>query len=1825
MGKKKSKKKSKSKKGSGPNSNSNSNNNDTNNTTPTAASTTETTTDDHAVPTNIVSEEEEETSDYVPENTVQDTPSEQGEIVEKKELETKDDAPTETSKTELPPSEKVVSSGKDDTPIAKDSTRRVPTDDQGTPYKQEKEEAMIVQDHPELNSHIGDDDDALFQDARSCETNDSIIDNDLASVESNEDANLQQQSEKTVALDTETSMGATNDSSNGEREEKETDAKADIPAESNDEPTLDVDTQPIEETTVEVIKIFEPNADNNEAALNAFDDAYVNKYDEGNEADSYNNSDDATQTTYVDELPLFHYSRIVSSGLPKGIPKNPNDTNIIRPPHERQSKCSEFAIVRVAREELASNVINVPSSISPTANDLATTSANSENDSTEMSGAAMRKRQQEQTLLLSSDLWFQPHSIVASGYGNGKITLTRLGVQSSASSSPSVVFATPNNADLGGIIADTSGHGKSTNKQNSYTTVLNIRDGNNNNNNPVSNEFSAIVDMSFDASGSVLGAIDGGGNCSIWEFKYSTSLQSKSLLFGDFLDNEPTANPTGFFTPASTPNPTRPMVSQPAPSTGGGMFSNFMSVLTGIPPADENVGGNNNNSSHGVPNIASAGSNETTNSSPAITASGSIGQPLQPPEALIPALTAEITLQTKNNYPAKWGAPTCMAIDPAYKIKRDKTIVVGFANGQLYLTKKGTFFQRRNDTILYQAGNTGGASYRGIECVVWRGPLVAFADVTGIKLIDSENLTRIAHINRPAGASPFLYPSIRDISPSLVFETCQHLLVGWGDCLMQIYVEEHEEDASSATPSMSQSAGGSETGSRDIRIRRTATCTMAWELDCVACDVVPLDSDRVVVLGLVSLTEDSEDDVDHSSPSHDLELQILSRGDGTISYSDSLPLIEGNRGAIESMLSARDFRLLSSFAMPRMTNADETKALRALKGANDMGFVGIDVSFDINQPLFAGTDSFAKKGIEFIDPHLEWNIKSIMYDEEIDGETNDFGTSNKDDSSVDSDDYECILRPIETIRTLPSQFEDPAATFALPPTMVVCTPSEAILSLTSTVDDAIEYSLDNHKCALALSRGIRHKRQLRRYNLDDLINFYLEAVLRIPRFTKGQEKTTTISLSLRRMQLAIKAMPVLLGDKIELWERWTKELENIPGSLFLLRKYLPVRDPILPSSIYIQMLEKMLSEVEVLSQSSRSRDSATIATHRQASKHFLDSLVAWGPTKVLKEFISFYKYNKQRRKGGKEVDDDIRSTEISLQRRYLQTAAGYLIFPVRDIEEQLQVSAPRYEVLNVDTEDSLFDISKAVAVMALRVPIVAQSEDFVEGETRASQSSAPNDHTCLEAMARLRMMQGEFDLALKCFLAIGACHATEPIEKFEEAAVRIVNGTSTAAEMSSSTIKDHSYEFVMNLIERNELNQFLFEKDFLQSTDSKLFMPIFALIRLVGLQCVGNFLIENCVAAGFTYNTSLSEMNAFSFSEEDSMDEPKGILRRGSLPIDKIAKLLENSPAILHWYLHVVFTKRPEFYIHFPTNAIPSRAVTTLHRRHFQLYVDFAGEARDSSKVLAGIEAYNVESKTTALLTFLKAALPLGGVMPVDARRVLEIERRKDVEDDDEDSSRRDAAIASSPIFALELAYIIETYSDETETEAMGILNLYLKGAKSLPLAVSYAQRQKKFSAILWDHLISYCLKEASDGTIYGELLEAAALKGADLSRLVERIPPGMVVEGLRPKLVAAVADYRMKLEIYEAAIAAGSEEKVALMREIGHRARRGLRHDLVDRKKSFAELIAEKVQSEERENPGSSGGTGGENDPSSANAQRMAKTRLRRDNKRLAYSIPRR
>lgn len=187
----------------------------------------------------------------------------------------------------------------------------------------------------------------------------------------------------------------------------------------------------------------------------------------------------------------------------------------------------------------------------------------------------------------------------------------------------------------------------------------------------------------------------------------------------------------------------------------------------------------------------------------------------------------------------------------------------------------------------------------------------------------------------------------------------------------------------------------------------------------------------------------------------------------------------------------------------------------------------------------------------------------------------------------------------------------------------------------------------------------------------------------------------------------------------------------------------------------------------------------------------------------------------------------------------------------------------------------------------------------------------------------------------------------------------------------------------------------------------------------------------------------------------------------------------------------------------------------------------------------------------------------------MDARRTLETIRSDEANDSDDDTNDGDNQKRTSSTFALEVAYIIEHYFDQTTGEAMAVLDLFLEGVKSVMLGVSFAQRHRQYSSVLWEKLINHCLTSklvtrTEDGTgggmLFGSLLEAAAVSGADVARLVAKIPPGMVVEGLRHRLVAAVADYRLGVVIHQAACSAADEERVALIREVAHRSRRGVR-----------------------------------------------------------------
>ena len=634
-----------------------------------------------------------------------------------------------------------------------------------------------------------------------------------------------------------------------------------------------------------------------------------------------------------------------------------------------------------------------------------------------------------------------------------------------------------------------------------------IRESTSSNANTSNNNKHAVVALSMDATGSFLAAVDAGGMCTIFEM---TKFQIQ---------------------PAGT---TERRQAPTASASDSNVFTSFMSAFTG--------GGSK------APTAAAAAAAATTT-----TQTGTM-----------PAAEADVTSRTPTvsvvswqthriPYPRNFGTPTTVALDPAYKRRREKAVLVGFADGRLVQTKRGLIFQRRTDAVLHQAlplAATDSTMAPGIQSLVWRGSLVAWAEPSGIRLFDAEGLHKIAHVDRPVGARRSLYPSVQHMTARLCFETADRLLVAWGDCLLQLTIRE-----SSSSGGNSRAAGAApENGNPPVEgapvvvRRRTVECTMAWELDCIAAGVAPLDEKHVIVLGLVPNNEEENNSkaADDDITENEVELQVLSRRDGNVVYSDLLPMLKAppeakpkrGRNKVTDSESMAPFAILSTFNIPRMGNLDEIQTSEA---------IGPD--FD-PVALFAGGGAPRPT---FRDSHLQWDLSHVSPDPcpvdpdmEKDDNVNDEDEMDDDSAaSVDSDYYSFVERPF-VMDPVPSSEN------ALPPTLWTVSGADAVSARVRNLDDVISVVQD--KPAVALQHALRRRAELRKNTLSDLVNRYFAAVLRLRLSSPGGKR-----LSLRRMKLAASAMPVLLGGSTDLWLRWVSELEDLPGALFILRTVLPVR------------------------------------------------------------------------------------------------------------------------------------------------------------------------------------------------------------------------------------------------------------------------------------------------------------------------------------------------------------------------------------------------------------------------------------------------------------------------------------------------------------------------------------------------------------------------------------------------------------------------------------------------------------------------------------------
>lgn len=357
----------------------------------------------------------------------------------------------------------------------------------------------------------------------------------------------------------------------------------------------------------------------------------------------------------------------------------------------------------------------------------------------------------------------------------------------------------------------------------------------------------------------------------------------------------------------------------------------------------------------------------------------------------------------------------------------------------------------------------------------------------------------------------------------------------------------------------------------------------------------------------------------------------------------------------------------------------------------------------------------------------------------------------------------------------------------------------------------------------------------------------------------------------------------------------------------------------------------------------------------EAEGHFLNTLVAWGTTSVLKEYIKLYQSHSAQ---NSRVAATLRTLDECFVRRCEQSSANYLQLPAEPNPPTDESVGARADVRGVtdDKVDSLYDINKMLEVVRKRVPVFFGENPATRYDGRAE----------LDALARLNMMKGNYDDALRCFLMIGILH---PIKTFEELEVEAVFRTqqNTKGNGLNQTLHEGSYALVLSIVSNHHQHGCLLDGEFLPETNNS--PPLFALLRLVGLDLLEDFLIDHCVAPQPSH--SLKKLPAKARSSAKYRDKVSAE-RRGTLPLDLVASQLESSPSVLLWYLHLVFTRKPEVYVKFPNTANPPDVITRLHRKQIELYIKYAGNFRNSRFALAGTEAYRAAEKSTPLLSFLK-------------------------------------------------------------------------------------------------------------------------------------------------------------------------------------------------------------------------------------------------------------
>lgn len=840
-------------------------------------------------------------------------------------------------------------------------------------------------------------------------------------------------------------------------------------------------------------------------------------------------------------------------------------------------------------------------------------------------------------------------------------------------------------------------------------------------------------------------------------------------------------------------------------------------------------------------------------------------------------------------------------------------------------------------------------------------------------------MSRIAHIDRPTGARSMLYPTISDLRPSLVFERSDSLLIAWGDCLIGLLVNNAQ----------SSSTASNDGTPAKVIAKKTVEATMAWEMDCVACGVVPVDERHVAVLGLVPSPPSSIDssdpdentksktlnnDISVAGGDNSLELQIINREDGKSISSDRLPLSEVPYQSLENGRiitgNAAEFCLLSSFACPRMDGFAEWDALNDVERGEIERELG-DVGPKSKLP----------------DLHLRWNLCNDVCStgKEIQSEAAiyDDDRSVASDVSICSDNYVFALsEPIGDI--FPGSSDLP--TRSSPPIMTVIYSYDACLVLTRDVDDAISYTRSLGKPALALRQALSLRRDVRRHEVDELIDDFFIALLRFG----SRGKTRPLSFS--RLKIAAESLPILLGGDSRMWQRWIVMFSRIPGGLFVIREKIPVRDPELPACVFEMCLETMLEDVilnnkgkgNIISDNEPQRGEDKIVGKKMADL-FLETMRSWGTTSTLRTRVRLHRYCGQNHRwglqwhsssGASQVDPFIQQAEKDLHRRISQTAFGVL----ENATSPLRNDSSIRQYID-SSQDSLFDVDRLLTRLATRLQLSGtdNSGSYVDNDLSSNifiGNMGDKPAIIVEAMAELELMRERFDRALGYYLAIGSRFMNESLTPLEETAVQAVNSFVKDSIDSSSRensqlrllsneggggVERNKYCFVLSLIELHQLSHILLKRNYFFSNDkgdSLAESPVVALIALIGLSQAGAFLVDNC-----------------SPPEGISVDSDEEAALSGSnLPVDLVAEQLKSRPKLLYWFLFQVFINKADMYVNFPTTAVPPAAIIDLHRIQFSLFVDFSEESRAEERDGNQSLPTSMNDRDTPFMAFLRVS-----------------------------------------------------------------------------------------------------------------------------------------------------------------------------------------------------------------------------------------------------------